>query len=92
MAIRADETDADTLALWLEITGVANGQYTYDMWFQAQAEAKDDDAVVEGELPIVIEQPLLSKQHAVGGENEVDAMECLGGVFRDSVEGGLLGL
>ena len=29
------ESNPDTLALWLEVVGQSDGEYTYDMWFQA---------------------------------------------------------
>jgi Fe/S biogenesis protein NfuA len=31
--IRADEPDGDRLALWLEVSGAAAGEYTYDVYF-----------------------------------------------------------
>ena len=34
LRVRAAEDQAETLALWLEIAGVANGKYKYDMYFQ----------------------------------------------------------
>jgi Fe/S biogenesis protein NfuA len=42
---RSAEADGDRLALWLEISGVAQGNYTYDMWFQPLDEAGPDDVV-----------------------------------------------
>jgi Fe/S biogenesis protein NfuA len=53
--VRAGEADPDALALWLEVVGQANGEYTYDMWFQAAADAGPDDAVQHNDdLAIVI--------------------------------------
>ena len=31
--IRASEPDGDKLALWLEVSGAAQGEYTYDLYF-----------------------------------------------------------
>ena len=31
---RAQEGDADRLALWVEVTGSRDGAYTYDIYFQ----------------------------------------------------------
>ncbi len=51
----ADEQDPGGLALWLEVRGVQHGQFVYDLYFQARADAGDDDAVVvDDELTVVI--------------------------------------
>ena len=42
---RAQEADAERLALWVEVTGTRDGAYTYDIYFQAAADAADGDAV-----------------------------------------------
>jgi Fe/S biogenesis protein NfuA len=42
---RAAEADPERLALYIEVGGVANGAYTYDMWFQATVDAAPGDAV-----------------------------------------------
>src|SRR5581483_5863505 len=34
LRVRANEDEPEKLALWLEIAGVANGKYKYDMYFQ----------------------------------------------------------
>lgn len=53
--VRADESDPDRLALWLEVSGVSGGAYVYDMWFQVAAEAAEDDVVLQhDDLPVVI--------------------------------------
>jgi len=52
---RAQEPDADQLALWVEVTGSANGAYTYDIYFQPAADALARDEVVHiGELTVVV--------------------------------------
>jgi Fe/S biogenesis protein NfuA len=49
------EPDPDRLALWVEIRGVQQGAFVYDLYFQAHADAADDDAVVEDEeLTVVV--------------------------------------
>jgi Fe/S biogenesis protein NfuA len=45
VSLRADEPNADTLALWLEITGVAGTEFTYDLYFDALDKAAPGDAV-----------------------------------------------
>jgi Fe/S biogenesis protein NfuA len=43
------------LALWLEISGEADGAYTYDMYFQALGDAGTGDVVQpDGQLPVVV--------------------------------------
>ncbi|SRR5579875_25821 len=50
----AQEPDAERLALWLEISGVKGSSFSYDLYFQALADAGPDDAVHQGEPPLVI--------------------------------------
>ena len=35
LEVLANESESETLALWLEISGESNGAYAYDMYFQA---------------------------------------------------------
>jgi Fe/S biogenesis protein NfuA len=52
---RAQEDDAQDMALWVEVSGVANGAYAYDIYFQAATDARPDDVVQhDDELPVVI--------------------------------------
>jgi Fe/S biogenesis protein NfuA len=53
--VLANEADSETLALWLEISGVGDNAYTYDMYFQARTDAGVGDVVQQDdELPVVI--------------------------------------
>ena len=53
--IRAGESEPESLALWLEVSGTANGAYTYDMWFEQLSDAGPEDAVVSADdLSIVV--------------------------------------
>jgi len=53
----AQEPDPASLALWLEIRGVADGAFTYDLYFQALADADDEDAVfADGDVSVVVPQ------------------------------------
>ncbi|MGH9183960.1 MAG: NifU family protein [Acidimicrobiales bacterium] len=45
LALRAGEPNAERLALWLEVGGVAGDSYTYDMYFETLDKAGDHDAV-----------------------------------------------
>jgi Fe/S biogenesis protein NfuA len=45
VALREGESNAETLALWLEVTGVAGPEFTYDLYFDALDRAGPDDAV-----------------------------------------------
>jgi Fe/S biogenesis protein NfuA len=60
--VRNDEGDPETLGLWLEVTGVAGGDYAYDMYFSDMEEATPDDRVQRyGDLPIVIPAESVSR-------------------------------
>ena len=49
------EPDPEHLALWLEVRGVQAGAFVYDLYFQALADAGDDDAVQRhGDLAVVV--------------------------------------
>jgi len=51
----AREQQADSLALWLEVDGIANGAYTYDLWFGPVAGIAPGDAIkVEGDVRFVV--------------------------------------
>ena len=57
LEVRAGEPDGERLALWIEITGEAAGDWTYDLYFDAPEEAHEGDAVQHGDdLTIVIPQ------------------------------------
>lgn len=52
---KGSEPEPDTLALWLEVRGVQAGNFAYDLYFQALADAADDDAVtLDGDLAVVV--------------------------------------
>jgi Fe/S biogenesis protein NfuA len=52
---RAAEAEPERLALFLEVNGEQNGVYTYDMWFEAIADASPRDSVVElGSISVVV--------------------------------------
>jgi Fe/S biogenesis protein NfuA len=51
----AQEPDPEHLALWLEVRGVQDGVFAYDLYFQALADAGEDDSVQhDDELPVVV--------------------------------------
>jgi len=53
--VRSREPEPDDLALWVEIVGVAGGQYQYDMSFLRRDEIDETDAVTEADgLTIVV--------------------------------------
>lgn len=55
LALRADEPNAEDLALWLEVTGVAGTEYVYDLYFEALAKAGPDDVVARhDDLSVVV--------------------------------------
>jgi Fe/S biogenesis protein NfuA len=55
LEVLSNEKDPSSLALWLETSGVADNAYTYDMYFQAIADAGAGDVVQhDDDLPVVI--------------------------------------
>jgi len=49
------EANADELALWIDVTGVVGGKYTYDLYFQAVGDAPDGAATyVLDDIHVVI--------------------------------------
>ncbi|MBW3642338.1 MAG: NifU family protein [Actinobacteria bacterium] len=55
VALRADEPNAEDLALWLEVTGVTGTEYVYDLYFEALAKAGPDDVVARhDDLSVVV--------------------------------------
>jgi Fe/S biogenesis protein NfuA len=80
LRVRANESDPDKLALWLEIAGVANGKYKYDMYFQPADYAGPTDVVQShDDLSVVI--PAFSVDKVRGATLDVQG---------DPIEGGLV--
>lgn len=76
---RAEETDAESLALWVEVTGAREASYVYDIYFQARREAAGDDAVAEEDgLAVVVPRA------------SVDALRGARLDFSEDGEGGLV--
>src|SRR5487761_1307135 len=49
------EPDPERLGLWLEVRGVQDGAFVYDLYFQAVADAGEEDVVVPGDdLSVVV--------------------------------------
>jgi Fe/S biogenesis protein NfuA len=71
LKLRADEGTAQSLALWVEVSGTMAGAYTYDMYFQAATDAGPDawTGVQEG-LTIVV--PGASAPNMVGSVLDLD--------------------
>jgi len=52
---RADVPDPDAQAMWVEVTGIQAGEFTYNMTLKPLAQASSDDAVEDsGGLAVVI--------------------------------------
>jgi Fe/S biogenesis protein NfuA len=61
LGARAEESDAERLALWVEVTGARPGSYTYDIYFQAVTDATTGDSVADSDgLPVVIPEASVS--------------------------------
>jgi len=60
--VRAGEPEPDALALWLEVSGVQNAAYTYDIYLQRLDEAGPDDSVQRhDDVSLVIPQASVDK-------------------------------
>ncbi len=58
----AQEPDPESLALWLEVRGIEGGSFVYDLYFQAQSDAGDEDSVVVADdLCVVIPAPSIDR-------------------------------
>ena len=58
----SQEPDPDRLALWLEVRGVQDAQFVYDLYFQAAADAAEEDWVVDdGEITVVVPEPSVDR-------------------------------
>ncbi len=73
--VRAAEEDGEHLALWLEVNGAQGDAYTYDVYFQAAADAASGDVLAEaGELAVVVPQASVAALRGatldVSGEGE----------------------
>jgi Fe/S biogenesis protein NfuA len=55
LGLRAQEDEADGLGLRIEVTGVQGVEFTYDLSFDAVADAEPDDSVhVDDGLPVIV--------------------------------------
>jgi len=50
----SQEPDSEHLALWLEVRGVDKGQYVYDLYFQAAADAGEGDVLTQSDDLVVV--------------------------------------
>ena len=73
---RAGEQDPERLALFVEVTGAQNGTYTYEMWFEALADATARDVMCRHDDLTVV----------VGG----DSVDKVRGATLDTSEHGLV--
>jgi Fe/S biogenesis protein NfuA len=65
LKIRAEEDNAESLALWIEIVGAHGGEYSYDLYFDVPDKATDGDAVIHSDdLTVVI--PAASVENMTG--------------------------
>ncbi len=69
--VRSAEHEPEGLALWVEVTGIAGSQYTYDMSFLRMDEIDETDAVQEHDgLTIVV--PRMSVDALTGATVDLD--------------------
>lgn len=79
LKLRTDETDPESLALWVEVGGTSGDAYTYDMYFQAANDAAPDDwTEVQSGLTIIV--PTDSVPKMVGSVLDLDRDLLAGGM------------
>ncbi len=76
LQLRSDEDRADSLSLWVEVGGSAGGSFSYEIYFQASADARSGDWTDERDgLPVVV---------------PAESINFLRGSALDLVDGGLV--
>jgi Fe/S biogenesis protein NfuA len=79
LELRAAEEDAESLALWVEVSGTSGDAYSYDMYFQAIADAGPEDWSAEREgLALVVPADSVAKMR--GATLDVNPDVNLGGM------------
>jgi Fe/S biogenesis protein NfuA len=80
---RSRDPNADKLALWLEVTGVKNGSFEYNMYLQYADRAGSDDVVQHhDDLPVVVPASSVDKLRGATLDREGDLET--GGIFVDN--------
>jgi Fe/S biogenesis protein NfuA len=79
MELRAEESTADDLALWVEVSGTSGGAYTYDMFFQAADDA-GPDAWTGVQQGLIIVVPAASAPKMVGSVLDLNRDLMAGGM------------
>jgi Fe/S biogenesis protein NfuA len=83
VSVRAREEDADSLALWLEVSGVVRGRFAYDLFLAPLELAGEADAVERhGGVPVVI--PAASVELVRGARLDRDGDLATGGLVVDN--------
>ena len=83
LSIRASEPEAQGLAVWLEVTGEAEGRYTYDIYLLPVEEAGPHDVVIpDDDLPIVVAGSSLDK--VTGATIDFSGDTFTGGLWLDN--------
>src|SRR5258708_28153819 len=79
LELRAAEEDGESLALWVEVSGTSGDAYSYDMYFQAVADAGPQDWSAEREgLALVVPADSVVKMR--GATLDVNPDANLGGM------------
>lgn len=79
LELRSAEDDAESLALWVEVSGTSGDAYSYDMYFQATADAGPQDWSAErGGLALVVPAESVAKMR--GATLDVNPDSNLGGM------------
>jgi Fe/S biogenesis protein NfuA len=80
LEIWSSETDPEKLALWIEVSGISNNNYSYDVYFQNLSDAGPDDVIVvlEG-ISVVV--PSASVAQITGSKLDLGGEDGSGGLM-----------
>jgi len=73
LGAQAEEEGGEPLALWLEVSGTAGPNYTYDMYFEAMADAGADDVVQQDDDGLAVVIPAASADKLRGATLDVSS-------------------
>lgn len=73
LSVQAEEAESSSLALWVEVSGVGTSGFTYDVYFQAAADASHYDEVDEIVPGLRVVVPEKSRDRLRGSRMEVSS-------------------
>ena len=78
---RSDKPDSSKLAMWIEVTGVSESGFTYDMFLKSSEDAGGQDRVIEVSPGLDVVVPADSADQLDGATIDLSSGENGGGLF-----------